>query len=57
MKIKVKFKDFDGKEEVVEQSQHNLDHLKSQQTYKSYKFRDKSKFYRKQKHKQKFDDM
>ena len=55
MKKKIKMRGFDGKETVVEKEQRNLDHLKSQQTYKHQVFRDKKKFYRKKKHKKRED--
>ena len=53
MKLKVKIRDFNGKEKVVENEQRNLDHLKAQQTFKHKVFRDRTKFYRKKKHKKK----
>lgn len=51
MKLKVKVKDFDGKEKVLEKEGRNLDHLKAQQTYKHIVFRNKKKYNRKKKHK------
>ena len=51
MKLKVKVKDFDGKEKVLEKEGRNLDHLKAQQTYKHIVFKDKTKYNRKKKHK------
>lgn len=56
MKLKVKIKDFNGKEKIVEKEQRNLDHLKAQQTYKHQIFRDKTKFYRKKKHKKRSEE-
>lgn len=53
MKTKIKVRDFNGKESVLEKEQRNLDHLKAQQTYKHQIFRNKKKFYRKRKHKKK----
>lgn len=53
MKTKIKVRDFNGKETVLEKEQRNLDHLKAQQTYKHQVFRNKKKFYRKRKHKKK----
>jgi hypothetical protein len=55
MKLKVKVKDFEGGEKVLEKEGRNLDHLKVQQTYKRIVFRDKKKFYRKKKHKKRED--
>jgi hypothetical protein len=51
MKKRIKIKDFSGKVVVLEKEQSNPDHLKSQQTYKHQIFRDKTKYNRKQKHK------
>lgn len=56
MKTKIKVKDFDGKEKVLEKEQRNLDHLKAQQTYKHQVFRNKKKFYRKKKHKKRSEE-
>lgn len=56
MKIKLRIKDFNGKEKVFEKEQRNLDHLKAQQTYKHQVFRDKKKFYRKKKHKKRSEE-
>ena len=53
MKLRVKIKSFSGKELTLENEQRNLDHLKAQQTFKHKVFRDKTKFYRKKKHKKK----
>lgn len=53
MKTKIKVRDFNGKESVLEKEQRNLDHLKAQQTYKHQVFRNKKRFYRKRKHKKK----
>lgn len=53
MKLKVKVKDFDGKEKVLEKEGRNLDHLKAQQTYKHIVFRNKKKYNRKRKHRNK----
>lgn len=51
MKKKIKIKDFDGSEKVLEKEIPAKDHLKSQMTYKSVIFRDKTKYTRKIKHK------
>lgn len=56
MKTKIRIKDFDGKEKVLEKEQRNLDHLKTQQTYKHQVFRDRKKFYRKKKHKKRSEE-
>ena len=56
MKTKIRIKDFDGKEKVLEKEQRNLDHLKAQQTYKHQGFRDRKKFYRKKKHKKRSEE-
>lgn len=53
MKLRVKVKSFNGKELTLEGEQRNLDHLKAQQTFKHKVFRDRTKFYRKKKHKKK----
>jgi len=56
MKKKIKMRGFDGKETVIEKEQRNLDHLKSQQTYKHQVFRNKKKFYRKKKHRKRSEE-
>lgn len=56
MKTKIRIKDFDGKEKVLEKEQRNLDHLKAQQIYKHQVFRDKKKFYRKKKHRKRSEE-
>lgn len=53
MKLRIKVKSFNGKELTLESEQRNLDHLKAQQTFKHKVFRDRTKFYRKKKHKKK----
>ena len=53
MKTKIKIKNFDG--QVVEKSGDTraLDHLEAQQKYRSSTFKDKTKYNRKVKHKNK----
>ena len=51
MNRRIKVRDFEGKVTVLEKSESATDHLKSQQTYKHQVFRDKTKYSRKQKHK------
>lgn len=55
MKKKIKIRGFDGKETVIEKEQRNLDHLKSQQTYKSKLFKNRKKYNRKKKYAEKYD--
>lgn len=51
MKTKIKVKDFEGKEQILVRTERGIDHLKAQQIHKHKVFRDKTKYTRKQKHK------
>jgi hypothetical protein len=56
MKIKIRFKDPDGKETVIEKKTRNPQHLWAQQNLKHNVFRDRTKYNRKKKHKKNYED-
>lgn len=51
MRVKLKIKDFEGKKTEIEKEIPSKDHLQSQIKYKHIVFRDKTKYTRKKKHK------
>lgn len=53
MKQRIKIKDFNGKEEVIIKNEKATDHLQSQLTHKHIIFRDRTKYSRKKKHRNK----
>lgn len=53
MKQRIKIKDFNGKEEVVEKKEKATDHLQSQIKHKHIIFRDRTKYSRKKKYRNK----
>jgi hypothetical protein len=53
MKKHIKIKDFNGKEEVIVKNEKATDHLQSQIKHKHIIFRDRTKYSRKQKHRNK----
>ena len=56
MRLKIKVKDFEGKNVQIEKEIPAKDHLKSQTTYKHQVFRDRTKYTRKSKYKNKSDE-
>lgn len=53
MKQRIKIKDFSGKEEVIVKNEKATDHLQSQIKHKHIIFQDRTKYSRKQKHRNK----
>ena len=53
IQMKLKIKNFDGKVVELEKTTSSPDHLKAQQMHKKIVFRDKTKYTRKNKHKNK----
>lgn len=51
--MKIKIKNFDGRVVELEKTTSSPDHLKAQQMHKKIVFRDKTKYTRKNKHKNK----
>ena len=56
MKVKVKVRDFNGKEVELSKPAAEKDHLRAQQIYKHIIFRDRTKYTRKIKHKKRSDE-
>jgi hypothetical protein len=56
MRVKLKIKDFEGKKVEIEKETPAKDHLEAQMKYKHIVFRDKTKYTRKKKHKNKSDE-
>lgn len=53
MRVKLKIKDFEGKKVEIEKETPSKDHLQAQIKYKHIVFRDKTKYTRNRKHKNK----
>lgn len=56
MRVKLKITDFKGKKDEIEKETPSKDHLQAQIKYKHIVFRDKTKYTRKKKHKNKTDE-
>lgn len=56
MRLKIKVKDFEGKKTQIEKEVSAPDHLQAQIKYKHQIFKDKTKYTRKSKHKNKTDE-
>ena len=56
MRVKVRIKDFKGKTVEIQKETRAQDHLAAQMKYKKQVFKDKTKYTRKKKHKNKTDE-